>query len=427
MHILKIIHGYPKEYNAGSEIYTESICNELSKKLKVSIFTREENIFKKDFEISKSNSTNPEIYYLNIPREKDGYRHEKLDFNFEKLILSIKPDVAHIGHLNHLSTGIVEILFQKKIPILYTLHDFWLMCPRGQFLQTNFGEENFYQICDGQEDSKCAKKCYSGYFSGIKKNYEIDLKYWTEWIHFRMEETKSISKMVNLFIAPSNYLRNRFINEFQIPEKKIILLNYGFKKIKNKFQKKNTEFTFGYIGTHIPAKGINILIEAFLQMKENAILKIWGRENSIYTNSLKKLAASSVKNKKIIWMGEYENSKIHKKVFSEIDVLVVPSIWGENSPLVIHEAEELKIPVITSNLGGMKELVSHQLNGLLFERGNILDLGLQMDYAVKNPIEMKKIGEKGYLNSKNGKVPTLKNHSKELEKIYKNLLEGFYD
>ena len=53
MHILKIIHGYPPNYNAGSEVYSQSICNELSKTNKVSVFTREENPYAKDFTIRK--------------------------------------------------------------------------------------------------------------------------------------------------------------------------------------------------------------------------------------------------------------------------------------------------------------------------------------------------------------------------------------
>ena len=53
MHILKIIHGYPPQYNAGSEVYSQSICNELSKKHTVSILTREENLYLEDFNIRK--------------------------------------------------------------------------------------------------------------------------------------------------------------------------------------------------------------------------------------------------------------------------------------------------------------------------------------------------------------------------------------
>jgi hypothetical protein len=73
MHILKIIHGYPPNYNAGSEVYSQSICNELSKKHKVSVFTREENPYIKDFTIRKEiKNENLTFYYANNPQGKDG-------------------------------------------------------------------------------------------------------------------------------------------------------------------------------------------------------------------------------------------------------------------------------------------------------------------------------------------------------------------
>jgi len=141
MHILQIIHGYPTNYNAGSEVYTQSICNELCKTHKVSVFTREENPYLKDFSIRKTvENESLDIYLVNNPNGKDGYRHKQLDDNFAELIAELKPDIAHVGHVNHLSTGLIDELNKRNIPILFTLHDFWLMCPRGQFLTRNIGE-----------------------------------------------------------------------------------------------------------------------------------------------------------------------------------------------------------------------------------------------------------------------------------------------
>jgi glycosyltransferase involved in cell wall biosynthesis len=77
-------------------------------------------------------------------------------------------------------------------------------------------------------------------------------------------------------------------------------------------------------------------------------------------------------------------------VFSNVDCIVVPSIWGENSPLVIHEAQSCKVPVITADFGGMKEYVQHNVNGLLFEHRNANSLAEQMKFAVSNPDKMKR-------------------------------------
>lgn len=423
MHILKIIHGYPPIYNAGSEVYSQSICHELSKNHKVSLFTREENPYEQCFSIRhKSLSENLDAYYVNNPQGKDGYRHQEMDLNFEKLVESLNPDVAHIGHLNHLSTGLVDVLNRKGIPILFTLHDFWLMCPRGQFLTRGIGEVNNFRLCEGQNDKKCASDCYKVYHSGIDSEKSEDEKRWSSWVSARMKETKSLIPKIDLFVAPSKYLRNRFIEDFSVPNEKIIYLDYGFPTdylIPSQKTKSKTIFTFGYIGTHIPAKGINLLIEAFSQIEEKAELKIFGREKDQSTAALKEIASKS--RNKVSFEGEYINRNLADEVFSKIDCIVVPSIWGENSPLVIHEAQACKIPVITANYGGMKEYVQHSVNGILFKHRDSSSLSEQMLFAIQNPEEMIRLGNRGYFYSEDGSVPDIKQHCKNLYQLYEKI------
>lgn len=414
MHILKIIHGYPPLYNAGSEVYSQSVVNQLSKTHKITVFTREEDVYKPDFKFSNSKKGNTNFVHVNMARAKDGYNHETLNQKFAKLIRKIKPDIAHVGHLNHLSTGIIDELHLAKIPIIFTLHDFWLMCPRGQFLQVGLSENKIFELCHKQKNEKCATVCYNRYFSGQKYDYERDKKYWTSWIATRMKTTKDIINKVSLFVAPSKFLMNRFIKEFGVPTEKIIYLDYGFPTnyLKPVNKSKSEVYTFGYIGTHIPAKGVNLLIQAFSKLETPAKLKIFGRYDNQNTKILKKLAEKS-KNE-IEFCGEYKNENIVGEVFEKIDAIVVPSIWGENSPLVIHEAQACHVPIITADFGGMKEYVNHQVNGLLFEHRNAESLFEQLKFATENPNLMKKYGLRGYLFSENGKVPSIEKHCEKL-------------
>lgn len=422
MNILKVIHGYPPHFNAGSEVYSQSICNELSQRHRVTIFTREENPYSPDFSIRiEKINENLSIYFLNMPRSKDGYKHQRADHQFLKLLENMNPDVVHIGHLNHLSTGIINVIKEKRIPMVFTLHDFWLMCPRGQFLQSNFGADSNYQLCSGQEDSKCASSCYRAYFSGGDE--QTDLAYWSNWINKRMIETRSLSKDVDLFIAPSKYLRERFISGFGLQKDKVIYLDYGFpiSYLQPVTKNKRDAFTFGYIGTHIPSKGVHLLIEAFAKINVPAELHIWGRENNPSTATLKKLSEKS-KNK-VIFKGEYINKNLATEVFSNVDCIVVPSIWMENSPLVIHEAQACKIPVITADVGGMAEYVQHGKNGLLFSHRDLNDLQAKMQYAIAYPDLMKKLGAQGYLFSDDGSIPSIENHCAKLEVLYEQVIK----
>ena len=421
MKILKIIHGYPPAYNAGSEVYSQSICEELSKNHEVFVFTREEDPYLPDFSIRETKvSGSLTLFFANMARGKDGYRHHQLDMNFEKLVERIEPYVAHIGHLNHLSTGIVDVLKSKNIPIVFTLHDFWLMCPRGQFLQRNFGSENTWQLCDKQEDRKCAERCYSSYFSSTGDQQDID--HWAVWINKRMAETRSVIDKADVLIAPSRYLKDRFVNGFNVPASKIRYLDYGFPThyLQPPPSRPTKEhFTFGYIGTHIPSKGIYLLIEAFGKLNSNARLLIWGTKDSQSTRALVKRAEAACLS--IEFKGGYSNKDIVQEVFSQVDCIVVPSIWSENSPLVIHETQACKVPVITADHGGMKEYVHHKVNGLLFRHRDSNDLTEKMQWAAEHRGEMQRLGERGYLYHPAGEVPGIAEHCLELEKIYGSL------
>lgn len=421
MKILKIIHGYPPEYNAGSEVYSQSICNELTKNNEVILFSREENEYEPDFKIRKDTTEHGILHYrVNMARSKDGYNHPLLNERFGTLVEEIKPDIAHIGHLNHLSIGIIDELHSKKIPILFTLHDFWLMCPRGQFLQRNFEGSNQFKLCEKQEDNVCPDACYKMYFSGIESDH--DKKNWEKWITMRMETIRALIPRIDMFHAPSKYLMQRFVADFGIPGNKIIYMDYGFPThyLTPVAPKSKAKYTFGYIGTHIPAKGINLLIEAFSKIEGSAELKIFGRTNGQNTNALKKLAATCANN--VEFCGEYINKNLAETVFNTIDVIVVPSIWAENSPLVIHEAQACRIPVITADFGGMAELVQHKVNGLLFTHRDCDSLAKMMQHALSHLQEMREYGKRGYLNSTCGDVQSIEEHCTELTSIYKNII-----
>lgn len=428
MIIFKVIHGYPMRFNAGSEVYSQLLCHGLANEHEVHVFTREEDVFKPDYTLHQEKDpldTRITLHIINMPkfRFSQRYQHPVLDHTFELLLEEVKPDIVHVGHLHHLSTSLVGSIYKKKIPIVFTLHDYWLMCPRGQFLQRNSQEP--LALCDSQEDSKCASQCFRGCFSGDTVNQESDIGYWTNWVSQRMNHMKDIIAKVDLFIAPSQYLFGRFRDEFGIPKEKLTYLDYGFdlERLKNRSRTPHEPFTFGYIGTHIPSKGIQDLITAFSHIKEECLLRIWGRPRE-ETASLKSIVStlpSEIQNH-IEWKPEYRNQEIVSDVFNHIDALVVPSIWVENSPLVIHEALQVRLPVITANIGGMAEYVHHGVNGLLFKHRDPLSLAEQMELLASNPIYAAELGSKGYLQSKSKDILDIKQHVKEIEEIYYTLL-----
>ena len=428
MKILKVIHGYPPYYNAGSEIYSQILAHELAEKHEVQVFTRHENSFLPDFHYSTElDGTDLRIllHLINIPVVKYRYRfiNDAVDNVFLTVLEEFKPDIVHFGHLNHLSFNLPSITHKLDIPSIYTLHDFWLMCPRGRFILRNSDEP--LKLCDSQADRKCAVQCYSGYFTGDENFAATDVLYWQNWIANRMIHTRKIIEYIDHFIAPSKYIMQRFIREFNLPEHKISYLDYGFnlERFAGRKREKEDDFVFGYIGTHTPEKGIDLLLNAFANVDKHILskirLRIWGA-NTSETNALKAITKRFNRQvfDKIEWMGSYGNKYIVDEVFNKVDTIVVPSIWGENSPLVIHEAQQVKVPVITSDYGGMAEYVQDGVNGLLFEHRNVASLTKRMQLLAMDDLLREKLGSRGYLYSYSGQVPAIKDHISEIEKIY---------
>ena len=121
-------------------------------------------------------------------------------------------------------------------------------------------------------------------------------------------------------------------------------------------------------------------------------------------------------------MGEFETEKIVDQVFNKIDAIVVPSIWLENSPLVIHEAQEARVPVITADVGGMAEYVDDEGNGLLFNFRSISSLATEMQRLIDEPDLGRSLGLRGYKYSENGEVPSIEEHVGELLEIFESLV-----
>ena len=114
-------------------------------------------------------------------------------------------------------------------------------------------------------------------------------------------------------------------------------------------------------------------------------------------------------------MGGFDHQKI-ASVFHEIDVLVVPSLLEENSPFVIQEAFASGTPVIGSRIGGIPELVTDGVSGLLFTPGDSQGLREKLEYLTDNPEIIQKFKEN---------MPKAKNiqaHAREIEEIYARLI-----
>jgi glycosyltransferase involved in cell wall biosynthesis len=430
MRILHVIHGYPMRYNAGAEIYTQTLCGAQSARHDVHVFTRYDDPFAEDYgmlrEVDPNNSA-VKLHIINVPTSSHRYRDLEVDAAFGRLLDEICPDVVHVGHLLNLSTSLVFEAKRRQIPVVCTLHDYWFVCPKGQFLQIYpKAPAPLWAACDGQDDRKCAVSCYAHHYSGSPEDSEESITAWTTWVSKRMSYFRSVAESIDLFIAPSHYLKGRFLTSSSVPAEKVAHLEYGFElgRLTGRQRRPGEPFTFGYIGTHIPAKGIHDLLHAFAAVEGDVRLRIWGRLRGGVSEALAAISDNLPRNaaERIEWRPEYSNADIVGEVFNWVDAIVVPSIWVENAPLVIQESLQARIPVITANVGGMAELIEHETNGLLFEFRNVSALSTEMQRLCDDPSRAIRLGERGYLGSISGDVLDIGSYAGKVEGLYRSVL-----
>ena len=414
MNILQIVHCFPPESMTGSEIYAYNLSRGLSKRHNVSIFYRINNPALKEYEVIKSNYDGLDVYKINHTfKDYDSiekiYNNKEIEKRFSEVLDEISPDVVHIQHLLFLSLGFVDEIKKRNIPIIFTLHDYWLMCPKGQLFKSN------RRICKNPLEANCPY-CLSASLNPrvlVKKIFKV-LTHYKIPIRFKPDLAK-IYNDVDLFISPSNFLRHKFI-EFGLPQEKIIYSDNGMNLdlFKGTEKLKSDKIRFGFIGTLIPAKGAHVLIKAFNKVKNNkAVLKIYGKApvNNFIFNYYYIIRHMARRNKNVEFAGTFDNKDV-AVIFKEIDVLIFSSVWDENSPLVLHEAILTKTPVLASEVGGVRELIKHDQNGFLFCAGDDNGLSLLIKKVIENPGIIENL-KKAVVS-----VKDMQSHCKEIEAIY---------
>ena len=444
MRILLISHFFPPRHNAGTENYTLGLAKSLqSRGYDVHVVCAEDWEFGNSYwnGVTEENYQGVPVTYIHLNWSK-AYDPNRILYHSEKVknwfsqLLADKPfDLVHITSASSLGVGIMDSAKDANIPLVLTLMDFWFLCPSVQLLRSN-GE-----LCDGVTTALECQSCLmvdSGVarkFVGLGISPEVQALFWDPLSHltvvarqrgFRgnllnMSDRKSMLKkaieLPDLVLTHSRIVREMFSRH---TGRNIKIVQNGHElSWLNTYKGKtpSQKLRIGYVGQIIPIKGVHILIEAFKKanLEGRAKLEIWGgfEKDPGYVKQLKELVDD---NASISLNGRFVHDDI-ANVFSNIDVLVVPSLWYENAPLVIQEAFAAETPVIATNLGGMAEMVSNEMNGLLFERGNAEDLARQLRRLIEEPGLLER------LRTGIPKVKTTEEEVSELETLYREIVQ----
>ena len=291
--------------------------------------------------------------------------------DLRRFLLAVRPDVVHFQHT--LFIGYDAIRETRRtlphVPILHTLHEFLPICRnKGQMVRTMDDS-----LCTKASPRRCAE-CFP------------DISPQTFFLRKRFIQAQL--DLVDLFIAPSAVVLERFV-EWGIPRERMMLEEYGrlSPPVAGDGERPAPHDSLGFFGQLNPYKGMDVLLRAMKILgDESPRLRLHGANLDLQDHAFRDKIASLLDETRetVFPMGQYLPERAGGLV-ADVDWVVVPSIWWENSPLVIQEAFAQRRPVICSDIGGMAEKVADGVNGLHFKVGDPQSLAQAIRYAVETP------------------------------------------
>lgn len=417
MKIVLTVHQFFPEYFSGTEVLTYSVARELlARGHEVAVFT---GYPARELMPDAQRFDKYEIEGISVYRFHHGfvpmggqqvlseieYDNHLVAGYFKRLLLDIKPDIVHFFHLSRLGASLVDVVRELDVPAYYTPTDFWAVCPTSQLLLPDG------RVCPGPSShgGSCVKHValltHWRHYSSVVKHlpdvtidafavvakaaHGINFPFRQEIAALSRRKPFNISRLNALqgIVSPTqlmtDVLTGNGVNPELIKQSAYGINVAGFGGFHREYPD-GRPIIIGYIGTLAPHKGCHVLVDAFSKLtNSDARLKIYGNPKE-FPDYVAGLHAAAKGNDAIEFCGTFPNGQI-ADVLSGIDALVVPSVWYENTPLVVYSALAAKCPVIASNFPGMSEVVRDGWNGLLFEPGNAEALAECLTRLQKEP------------------------------------------
>ena len=306
-------------------------------------------------------------YPENLPSEWSGYfprnmsklmaftrpfGSKEVREKFNQLLNDFRPDVVHLNNIHtQLSPVIAELAHKRGIRVVWTLHDYKLLCPRYDCLLNG---ETICETCFNGNKKPCLdNKCMKGsLLASVIGTQEAGI-----WNRERLEDC------TDMFVCPSQFMADKMQQGQFNPQKIKVLCNFiDVEKCKKDNYTKEDYYCF--IGRLSHEKGAKTLIEAANSLPYP--VKIIG--GGPLEEELKNIAKPHVE---FVGFKQWEEIKdlVGRARFS-----VIPSEWYENNPLSVIEAQCLGTPVLGARIGGIPELIEDGVSGMTFESRNVEDL-----------------------------------------------------
>jgi glycosyltransferase involved in cell wall biosynthesis len=400
------------------EVYSHHLAQALRARHRVSIFYRHddgsgppfaEHDEEADGILTRRVACNPGGLSASVAGEYfQTFSNRRIEASFARFVLEAQPDLIHVQHLMALSARLLQVARESGVPVLLTLHDYWFICGNSQLIWPDA------QICQGKAWGMNCVRCAAA------ARFPSPLVRWLRpalapLFLYRDRVVRQAALQADQFISPSKFLIDQYIAA-GFPADRFLYLENGIPVEpihRFPWQPADGPLRVTFLGSLAWQKGVHVLVEAFKDLPNGvARLRIWGDPDVFpsYVDYLQRLSTHADAR----LMGRIANERVGE-VLADSDVMVVPSLWYENSPVVIQEARAAGVPVVASGHGALAEKVHHMEDGLLFSPGDVAALRLTLKRLV---------GEPDLLPRLRRNIPPpmdMDAHVRQLEEIYRRL------
>lgn len=294
--------------------------------------------------------------------------------DIERLLKAEKPDVVHIHNtFMVISPSIYQACVEAGVPTVQTLHNYRLLCPTATFYR------------DGHVCEDCLKQ---NLFQSVKHACYRNSRANTAAVAFMLafhRQRGTWAKDVTRFIALTEFARERFI-ESGLPSRKIVVKpNFIDPDPGERAEAGGYAF---FAGRLTPEKGVGVLLDAWKLLKNPIPLKIAGDGPA---RADLEAQAERLGLKNVEFLGRIDRSDV-VRTLKGAHFVVVPSLWYEGFAVVLVDGFACGLPVLTSRIGSMIELVEDGKTGLLFNPGDAKDLAARAQWLWDNPEQAAAIG-----------------------------------
>lgn len=373
MKILVCLHDYLPLHPGGSEVHAHQTARELVKRgHDVTALFTERDLAAEEGTLRRGELDGVKTIECVHQREyadvRDSYEQSAFTRAFEAAVADVRPDVVHFHHLALWGSGVVPAAKRAGARVVVTLHDYFLLCDVSTLMTPDD------ELCTEGVRGRCTS-CLRRHPLRLEA-WPAEMQalgeeaLWQEAARARFTQHRADLAAADLVISPSRFLAERFGEAGFLEPSSVEILRAGYpgEVREPKRRDPSRALRVGYVGGVYPSKGIHVLVKAMARLRGEPItLDLHGHLDWFpdYVAQLRAAARGAA----ITFHGPYPPADVDR-ILSSFDVLVVPSIWYENMPITIQEAFRNGLPVVTTDLGGMAEAVTHDIDGLTFARGD---------------------------------------------------------